>query len=265
MLVLVAGTVVVGMFVAMVAIVAVPVTMRIVRVIMRLVPGMIVMIMMVVAMGMAVSVIVIMRVVMRVIMPFVPGMIELGEVMIVMGEVMPVIMMVVVRVPVMTVVVAAIVLVGSALRLEGPHHRDGAAALAAHHLGEHVIVLDIDRLGGDFGRRVAVAHMVGDLEEPERVFGPDLEEPLRRGLHLNQAAVVELQRIPIGEDGGPVEVEQEFQSVVALERNPAAVAALMVEGDGIGDAVGLHGRFADDGRGAQHDRSSKQEVALRHG
>jgi hypothetical protein len=215
---------------------------------------------MVMVMRMVIVRVLLVPVAMHVMGVIVMGVIVMG--MIVMGMIVRVPVIVVVRV--VPVVMAAIVLVGAAFRLEGPHHRNGRAALAAHHLGEHVIVLDIERVGGDFGRRVSVADMIGNPEEPQRVFGPDLQEPLRRGLHLDQPAVLELHRIAVGQDGGPVEVEQEIQAVIALQRHPAAVTALVVQGDGIDDAVGLDGRFADDGSGAQHDRSSKQEVALRH-
>jgi hypothetical protein len=186
--------------------------------------------------------------------------------------VMLVAMMLVVMVPmivmpmiVMAVVVPAIVLVGAAFRLEGAHHQGRRAALPAHHFGEDVILLDVDRVRRDLGRAVTVAHMIGDLQQPERILGLDFEEPLRRRLHLDEPPVLQLHGVPVPEDRGLVEVEQEFQSVVAGQGDPAAMAALMVEGHGIGDAVGLDGRLADDCGRAQHDLSSKQEVALRHG
>jgi hypothetical protein len=40
----------------------------------------------------------------------------------------------------------------------------------------------------------------------------------------------------------------------------------VVEGDGIGDPLRLHGGFADDRGGAEHGGPfSEEEVALRHG
>src|SRR5215211_944091 len=63
-------------------------------------------------------------------------------------------------------VVIAIVLVGAALGLEGARRRGRRAALAAHHFGEHMVVLDIDRVRRDLGRRMPVADVPGDPQEP---------------------------------------------------------------------------------------------------
>ena len=60
------------------------------------------------------------------------------------------------------VVVAAGVVVGAALGAERALDRRRRAALAADHLGKHVVVLDPDRVGADLGRRVPVADVPGD-------------------------------------------------------------------------------------------------------
>ena len=102
--------------------------------------------------------------------------------------VVSVMVMVVVMMPVMAVGVAGVVaigvvvVVGAALRLEGAHHGLHGAALAAHHLGQDMVVLDIDRVGGDLGRRVPVADMPGDAHQPQRVLGLDLQQALRLSL-----------------------------------------------------------------------------------
>ena len=95
--------------------------------------------------------------------------------------VMVMVMMVMMAMTVMmTVIMAAIMVIRPALGLEGP--RDGSchSALAAHHLCQNVIVLDIERISGDFRRRVPVADMPGDPHQPQRVLGADFEERLRR-------------------------------------------------------------------------------------
>ena len=177
--------------------------------------------------------------------------------------------MIVVVVPVMVpmaVVVAAIVLVGAALGLERAHHDRGGAALPAHHLGEHVVVLDVDGVGRHLGGGVPVADVVGDLEEAQGVLGPDLQEALGRRPHLDEAPVLELHGVAVAQHRGLVEIEQEIEPPIALERDPAPVAALVVEGDGVGDPLRLHGGFADDRGGAEHGGPfSEEEIALRHG
>jgi hypothetical protein len=179
----------------------------------------------------------------------------IGMIMRVIVPMMPVIVVavVVVVMPVaVAVVVPAIVLVGAALRLEGAHHDGGRAALAAHHLGQHVVVLDVDRVRRHLGGGVPVADVVGHLQEPQRVLGAHLQQALGRGLHLHEAAVLELHGIAVVQHRGLVEIEQEIEAGIAPERDAAAVAALVIEGDGVGNPVRFHGGFAEDRGGAEH-------------
>ena len=177
----------------------------------------------------------------------------IGMIMRVIVPMMPVVAVVVVVMPVaVAVVVPAIVLVGAALRLEGAHHDGGRAALAAHHLGQNVVVLDVDRVRRHLGGGVPVADVVGHLQEPQRVLGAHLQQALGRGLHLHEAAVLELHGIAVVQHRGLVEIEQEIEAGIAPERDAAAVAALVIEGDGVGNPVRFHGGFAEDRGGAEH-------------
>ncbi len=177
----------------------------------------------------------------------------IGMIMRVIVPMMPVIVVaVVVVVMPVAVVVPAIVLVGAALRLEGAHHDGGRAALAAHHLGQHVVVLDVDRVRRHLGGGVPVADVVGHLQEPQRVLGAHLQQALGRGLHLHEAAVLELHGIAVVQHRGLVEIEQEIEAGIAFQRDAAAVAALVIEGDGVGNPVRFHGGFAEDRGGAEH-------------
>ena len=181
----------------------------------------------------------------------------IGMIMRVIVPMMPVIVVavVVVVMPVavaVAVVVPAIVLVGAALRLEGAHHDGGRAALAAHHLGQHVVVLDVDRVRRHLGGGVPVADVVGHLQEPQGVLGAHLQQALGRGLHLHEAAVLELHGIAVVQHRGLVEIEQEIEAGIAFERDAASVAALVIEGDGVGNPVRFHGGFAEDRGGAEH-------------
>jgi len=153
------------------------------------------------------------------------------------------------------VAIGVVVVVGAALGLEGPHHLLHRAALAAHHLGQHVVVLDVDRLGRDLGRRVPVADMPGDAHQPQRVLGLDLQQALRRGLDQHQAAILQLDGVAVAERGGLLEIEQNVETAIGLERETAAVAVVMVERQRIDDAILPDGGLANDGGGAKHDGS----------
>jgi hypothetical protein len=164
-------------------------------------------------------------------------------------------------VPMPMMIVRAQVLL-AALGLERARDRRYAAALAARQLGEGGIVLDVDRIGVELSRDMPLAEMPGQAHESRRVFRADLEEPLRRGFHLHQAAVLQLHRIAVVERRRLVQIELEFEPAMSPESDVAALTGLVVEPGRIGDPAGLDGGFADDGGGAQHEVS---DVVSRQG
>lgn len=172
-----------------------------------------------------------------------------------MPMVMAVIVSVVMVVMVMIMAAAAIVamVIGAALGLEGALDQRHGAALPADHLGENVIVLDIDGIRRDLGRGVAVADMPGDAHQSQRILGPDLKKTLRGGFDLHQPAIFQLHRIAIRQRCRLVEVEQDVEATIGFEREPAAISVVMVEGERIDHAVGLDRGLANDGGGALHD------------
>jgi hypothetical protein len=197
--------------------------------------------------------------------PLVAMSMRLGMTMRVRRMIVPVMMvMVVVIMIMMTVIMMAVgvagmvaigvvVVIGAAFGLERAHHGAHRAALAADHLGQNMVVLDIDRVRRDLGRRVPVADMPGDPHQPQRVLSPDLEQALRRGLDQDEPAILQLDGIAIADRGGFVEIEQDAEPAIGLEREAAAVAVVMVERQRIDDAVLPDGGLANDGGGAKHD------------
>jgi hypothetical protein len=153
---------------------------------------------------------------------------------------------------VMASMVMAGMVIGPALRRERPPDFLGQPALSAHHLGQHMISTDIDRIGTDLGRRMAVADMPGDTGHAEGIFSRDLEQFLWSGAHANQTPIFQLQSIAIANHRGLVEIEQQIEALLALQRDAALLALIVIERDGIDDLVGLDGDFADNARGTQH-------------
>lgn len=157
-------------------------------------------------------------------------------------------------VPMVIVVVVAVMaaLVGAFLRAEGARHLGRRRAEAAHHLQQHVVVADIERVLADLRGDVAVADMPGDLHEPQRIVGRDLDEALGRRLDLHEAPVLQLHRVAVVENGRAVEVEEKGEAAFGGQRDAPAVARFVVEGQRVGDPLGLHGGAAEDGGGAEH-------------
>jgi hypothetical protein len=155
---------------------------------------------------------------------------------------------------VMSVIVMVVAMViGAALGLEGARHRAHGAALAADHLRQDMVVLDIDRVAADLGRGMAVADMPGQPHQAQRVLGADLEQALGGSLDHDQSAVLEPDRVTVAKRGRLVQVEQDIEPAIALEREAAAIAILMVERQRLDDLVCFNCSLANDGGGTQHD------------
>jgi hypothetical protein len=166
--------------------------------------------------------------------------------LVIMGVVvMPVMMMVV---PAGAVVVRLHLLLGAERALE----RARGAALAADQLGHHRVVEDVERLGRHLGLDMVAAELPGEAGQPERVPGRDREQGLRGGEDAHELAVLQAHRIAVLEGGLAVEVEPEGEAAPRRQLGAAARTGGVVEGDLVGDGVGAHGGFADDGGGALH-------------
>jgi hypothetical protein len=178
---------------------------------------------------------------------------------------MAVIMIMSMRVPVvMTVIMAAIMVVSALFGLECPLNLRDRTALSAHHFGQHVVILDIDRVSRDFGWRMTIADVPAHAHQAQRVLGPDFQKLLGCRLDGDQPPIFQLHRIAVIQHAGLVQVEQQIKPAVTFERNPALVAALVIKRDGINNLVCLDEGFTNDRRGAQHGASSKQKISLRH-
>lgn len=158
------------------------------------------------------------------------------------------------------IAIGMIVVVSPTLGLERPFDHRHRTALPTHHLGEDMVVLDVERVGRDLGRGVAVADMPGDAHQPQRVVGADLQQALGRRPDQDEPAILQLDRVAVVERGRLVEIEQDIEAGVALQRQTPAAAILMVERQGLDDAVRLDRGFANDGGGAQHDGATRMSV-----
>ena len=164
-------------------------------------------------------------------------------------------MMIMVLVPMVSVamvVVAAVMTGDGAFRAERPVDRRQAAALAAHQLGNRIILRHIDRLGRHLDRRMVLAEMPEHAHEAQRVLGLHLEKFLIDRLHGDQATVLELQGVAVVELGLGRQVEIDMKPTGSRQMRRRVVSGDMIERDRIDDTVGLDGSFANDGCGLGH-------------
>src|SRR5215213_3500084 len=155
-----------------------------------------------------------------------------------------------VSVPMVAVVVAAVVRDGA--RLERPHDRARRAALAAHKLGERRVVLNVEGIRRDLGGGVPAPDAVGGAQQPQRVLGPYLQQPLRGGLHAEETAVVQRQSVAVVQHRLSFELDHDLKAVLAREGSTPKRASFVVEGHCVGNSFGLDGRSANEGGSAKH-------------
>ena len=163
--------------------------------------------------------------------------------------------MIVMIMPVMVMAMATLI-IGTTLGLERTLDRVHRATETTQHFNKHMIVFDIDRIRRDFGRRVTIADMPGGLHQAGGIFGADFDKLLRRGLHDDEATILQLQRVAIIQHDRLLKIEQEFGSGSALQRHAAAMAAFMIERDAVDHLVGFHGGLADGLGGTEHGETS---------
>ena len=150
-----------------------------------------------------------------------------------------VVMVVTVAVVVRVIVAVAVLLgggadIGAAFRVERRLDRHDAGAEPARHLLDHRVATDAQAPAGQLGRQVTIAQMPGDAGQRRRVGGANLGQRLRRGDHLDDAAVFQFQPIAGAQHHRFGQVEQEVEATHAGHGEAAAVAVVVIENDGIG-------------------------------
>lgn len=195
----------------------------------------------------------------------VPGAVPMAGVVVIVTMVMVVAMPVIVLMPVMVMIMAVIVVImvmvmivavpvpamgiGAALRLEGGAHMEHGGAEPAQHVLDHVVAPDEDEVRPELRRQMAVAEVPGDAHEMGGIAPEDAGERLEGRLHLDEAPVLQGQEVAVAERARLRQVEQEFEPLLALHGDAAAMARVMVEEHGVG---GLAGPGPGDADGADH-------------
>jgi hypothetical protein len=162
--------------------------------------------------------------------------------------------MIMVSMPMPMPVGMAVIIIGPTLGLERTRHNRRRASKPADHFGQHMIVFEIKRISGQFAGRMAVADMPSRFQKPQRVFGPDFQQRLRRGLNQHQPAILKFDRIAVVQHGGLVEVEEKLKPVFTAQGNATAMTPLMVKANRVNNPLRFNGGFTDDGNGTLHQK-----------
>jgi hypothetical protein len=127
--------------------------------------------------------------------------------------------------------------VGAAFGIERRLDLDDAGAEPCHHRLDDVVAADAQALRHDLGRQMAVAEVPGDPHQMERIGAADFDQRLGGCDHLDQAAVLQHQRVAAAQRYGVFEIEQEFEPARTRHRHPPPVPVVEIENDGIGRGV----------------------------
>lgn len=120
------------------------------------------------------------------------------------------------------------------IRLERRLDMHHLRAERLHHLLEHMIPADADRLEKDFRRGMPIAQMIGEPHHQARIGRANLRKLLRRGDDFDQPPIFQHQRIAATNVNRLWQVEQEFRAAHAGHRHPAAMTFLVIEHHAVG-------------------------------
>ena len=93
------------------------------------------------------------------------------------------------------VAVDGTVAVGAAFGVEGAFDRAHGGTEARYHVGDDVVVADVDDAIADLGGEMPVAEVPGDARQRALVGTGDFQQPLRCCLDAHDAAVFEANAV----------------------------------------------------------------------
>lgn len=146
------------------------------------------------------------------------------------------------------------VAVGPAFGIEGGEHRSHRGAEPLQHVLDDMVVADPQAIAEELRRQVAVAEMPGNADQFGRAGSGDLQKAFGNGLHQDQPAILEFERIAVLHDGGFLEIEQKNRLADAAHDETATVAIVAFEGERIGRRAGP-GAGGEDAGSGDHDMS----------
>ena len=143
------------------------------------------------------------------------------------------------------------VIVRPALRVEGRLNSGDFRSEARQHFRQHMIRTDQDTAIFDCGGHVTIAKVPGKTCQVMCVLCLDDEQRLRLGANFDDASIVQHKPVAISERDCLRQIEQEFDTALALHRQPPAVTIIVGEHNGISrDAAPMPG--VNDLIGANH-------------
>jgi hypothetical protein len=132
---------------------------------------------------------------------------------------------------VIMIVMAAVAAVGAAFGLKGALRLDKICAEATEHILDHMVRPDANNLVSNLSRQMSISQMPGKAHKLIRIFMPDLDNGLRRGLNREPPPILKLQAIPVGHRDRFRKVEKDIFALIRSQANAAAMASVKIESE----------------------------------
>ena len=127
-----------------------------------------------------------------------------------------------------------VALIGAAFGIERRLDLDDPRAEPLQHIRDDVVAPDTQRPGGDLRRQMAISEVPGEPDHMLRIPALDLDQRLGGGNDLDQASVVEHQRIAAAQRDRLFQIEQKFEPARTHHGHPPPVPVIEIEHHGIG-------------------------------
>jgi hypothetical protein len=133
---------------------------------------------------------------------------------------------------VIMIVMVAVTAVSTAFGLEGNLHLYKICAEGLEHILDHMVRPDAKNLVSNFSRQMPISQMPGKARKLIRIFMPDFDNGLRRGLNREPPPIFKLQAISVGHRDRLRKVEKDIFALIRSQANAAAVARVEIESEG---------------------------------
>ena len=119
----------------------------------------------------------------------------------------------------------------AALGVESCLYQSDFRTQSLGHIADHMIGMNAQYTRRDFHRQVAIAQMIGDTRELQRVGAGNFHQVLGGGGHQNRLAVGQQKAVALAQIGDRRQVEKELDAPFAGESDAAAVAVFVGQDD----------------------------------
>ena len=128
--------------------------------------------------------------------------------------------------------------IGAALRIKGRLDGSDLGAEPAQHVLDDVVAPNPDRIGEHLRGQMPITDMPGEPHQIDRLAAPHLDQRFGGRHDLDEATVIQRQRVAAAQHHGLRQIEQEFEPAHPHHGDATAVSLVEIEHHGVGWGFG---------------------------